>query len=342
MQPQTVPIAAVQAIVQTARENGIDDQALDAWLHTAGISPDLLAQGRSRVTADQAGRLVKQLSRISGDELFGLGPYPVPLGTFRLIATALITAGDLREVLRRWSGFGQALPGMPRIDTEIGPDRVRIRLDFTNWTETPAVAIDFILMSMHRYLSWMIGRRLPLLAVELSHPAPAGFSHDEIFGRPAEYDTSDAAISFAAELLDASIVRDERELAKFLAETPVNVIVRRDFGTSETDRVRAVLARGLQGGDWPTPEEIAVRLTTSVSTLRRKLADEGTSFSIIKEELRRDAAITSLVRGEESVADLSVRLGFAEPSTFHRAFRRWTGSAPGAYRAAQHGTDPSP
>ncbi|RZI79505.1 MAG: helix-turn-helix domain-containing protein, partial [Microbacterium sp.] len=41
---------------------------------------------------------------------------------------------------------------------------------------------------------------------------------------------------------------------------------------------------------------------------------------------------TALVRGDETVAQLAERLGFSEPSAFHRAFRRWTGSSPGAYR----------
>jgi AraC-like DNA-binding protein len=66
--------------------------------------------------------------------------------------------------------------------------------------------------------------------------------------------------------------------------------------------------------------------------MRRLLREEGTSVTRIREDLLRDAAITSLVRGEETVTQLSERLGFSEPSAFHRAFRRWTGSAPGAYR----------
>lgn len=48
--------------------------------------------------------------------------------------------------------------------------------------------------------------------------------------------------------------------------------------------------------------------------------------------MRRDAAIAGLAEGNEPIAELAARLGFSEDTSFHRAFRRWTGTTPGAYR----------
>jgi AraC-like DNA-binding protein len=78
--------------------------------------------------------------------------------------------------------------------------------------------------------------------------------------------------------------------------------------------------------------EIAERLQISPQTLRRKLREEDTSLRQIRERMLRDAAIASLTTGAETVAALSQRLGFSEPSAFIRAFRRWTGTSPGTYR----------
>ncbi|MEU1025768.1 helix-turn-helix domain-containing protein, partial [Streptomyces sp. NPDC005904] len=66
--------------------------------------------------------------------------------------------------------------------------------------------------------------------------------------------------------------------------------------------------------------------------LRRRLAEEDTSYQRLKDAVRRDAAIAGLVEGHEPIADLAARLGFSEDTAFHRAFRRWTGTTPGAYR----------
>jgi AraC-like DNA-binding protein len=82
----------------------------------------------------------------------------------------------------------------------------------------------------------------------------------------------------------------------------------------------------------PSMDDIAARLAMSPQTVRRKLREEHTSLREIRDDILRDAAIASLSRGDETVAALSERLGFSEPSAFTRAFRRWTGSAPGSYR----------
>ena len=70
----------------------------------------------------------------------------------------------------------------------------------------------------------------------------------------------------------------------------------------------------------------------SVHHLRRLLREEDTTVSDLRRDLMRDTAINSLVIGKESIDELSARLGFSEPSAFRRAFRRWTGMPPGAYR----------
>jgi AraC-like DNA-binding protein len=110
----------------------------------------------------------------------------------------------------------------------------------------------------------------------------------------------------------------------------------RENGGSAAEQVRRILELGL-GGDWPSSEQVAARLSVSLQHLRRRLREEGTSFGQIREQILKDAAIASLTRGDEPVSELSARLGFSEPSAFRRAFRRWTGRPPGAYRP---GADP--
>ncbi|MCY1300503.1 putative HTH-type transcriptional regulator [compost metagenome] len=61
------------------------------------------------------------------------------------------------------------------------------------------------------------------------------------------------------------------------------------------------------------------------STLRRRLDEEGQSFRLIKDQLRRDMALEYLDRSSRSVSEIAEELGFAEPSALYRAFRKWTG-----------------
>ncbi len=85
------------------------------------------------------------------------------------------------------------------------------------------------------------------------------------------------------------------------------------------------------------------RLAVSPATLRRRLQAEGTSYRHLKDAVRRDAAISALTAGHEPIAELAARMGFSEDTAFLRAFRRWTGTTPGAFRTnggATHGTAP--
>jgi AraC-like DNA-binding protein len=86
------------------------------------------------------------------------------------------------------------------------------------------------------------------------------------------------------------------------------------------------------GQDMPTLNDIAARLYMSSQTLRRKLAAVGINFQKLKNQLRCDVAMDLLKFPELSIEEVSEKVGFSEQSTFYRAFKKWTGTTPGAYR----------
>ena len=84
-------------------------------------------------------------------------------------------------------------------------------------------------------------------------------------------------------------------------------------------------------------ELMAGRMAMSVPTLRRRLDQEGTTFSDIVDEIRKELAERYLREPSMAVSEVAFLLGFSSESAFHRAFRRWTGIAPSEYRArARH------
>ena len=81
-------------------------------------------------------------------------------------------------------------------------------------------------------------------------------------------------------------------------------------------------------------------LAMAPQTLCRRLRDEGHGFQALKDALRRDAAIAHLARPDLTLPEIARRLGFSEASTFHRAFKKWTGVAPGEYRLTRMAAAP--
>jgi AraC-like DNA-binding protein len=104
------------------------------------------------------------------------------------------------------------------------------------------------------------------------------------------------------------------------------LLVRYRHDSGWVAKTRAHL-KALPAAEWPDFDTLAVRLGTTPATLRRRLRSEGQSFAAIKDELR--SALAQALRGHKlSVAEIAAELGFTEPSAFHRAFRKWTGTSP--------------
>jgi len=329
MTQRTIPVRFLRAAAATAKRRDIDVQG---WLDHLDIDPALLFDDRTRITLELATTAVQELWRITGDELVGLGVKPAPRGTFRMVCLALLSAPDLRTVMVRFGDFSRVLPGFPRFDVEVGEDATTVTVATEGLDDPDHFLTDIVLSIGLRFFSWLAGTRLPVEQVELPYPMPErAEDYDLVFGRRVEFGRPTASVQFSNDVLTLPVMRTEDELEEWLRNAPADLLMYRDYGTTTSDQVRRILERGLRG-DWPAPDDVAAQLAMSTQHLRRVLREDGTSMSAIKEELLRDAAIASLVRGDETIQELSDRLGFSEPSAFHRAFRRWTGSPPGAYR----------
>lgn len=145
------------------------------------------------------------------------------------------------------------------------------------------------------------------------------------------FDRGENGIAFAAEdAARASVGHDARLLttAEKLADGALRANpAGRSFAAEVTAKVRLSLPHGAFGA-----RDIARKMRLSTRTLQRRLEDEGTTFSDLCESARKDAAIEAVRDPTVALAEVATRAGFADAATFGRAFKRWTGRAPGAYR----------
>ncbi len=329
MSSHTVAIAFVRSAMKTAELHGLDFRPA---LRDARLTPELIGRDGTRVTPEQATRLVQALWDATDDELLGAGPRPIPRGTFRMISLGLIHAPDLRTALVRFVEFARIGTGFEAVEMIEEGSTARISIDPVGETVKDQIVIDILTAIVQRFAGWLIGEHMALNSLELPYPAPPhAAEYGVIYGLVPTFDAPRAAVTFDSRYLNAPVVRDEEALIAFIRHSPADLLFQRDYNLTTSSRVRKILERGRRG-EWLTTEDVAKRITVSPQHLRRLLREEGTSFREIKEEILRDEAIASLVRGVESVEELSDRLGFSEPSAFRRAFRRWTGSPPGSYR----------
>ena len=183
-----------------------------------------------------------------------------------------------------------------------------------------------------RLLLWLHGGRLVPQRFDFSFAQPLhAMSYGRIFSGTLCFGQPRTAAWFDADAFKQPVRRDRDALQSFLRATPGNVVGPHLNERSASARVRMVLQRA--SPEWPDLAVTAQRLHMSVSALQRHLATEGTSFQALKDQLRRDMAIVRLTSSEASLIAIAADLGFTDSTAFQRAFKVWTGSAPGAYRA---------
>lgn len=330
----TVAVQQVHQVLQGARRRGLP---LAPLLQRAGISEALLDSPLARVSQAQYGALLRVLRRALRDELWGLTSRPLRPGSFGQCARALVHTATLEEALRRGFVHWHLLLDdfTPRLERHGALARVRIVRHARASPDAPdAGCIDYaqkaFLLFTFGLASWLVARRVPLIGVDYTAPPP-GSESSRVYQAPIRWGQPHPGFSFESRWLALPVVQNEQSLREFLAAAPANLVVRyRDAG-STSERIRRLLRRHL-GGEMPSLDAVAVQLGSTPQTLRRRLRAEGRAFQALKDDLRRDAAIELLARPELTLIEVGHRLGFSEASTFHRAFKHWTGVSPGEYR----------
>lgn len=149
----------------------------------------------------------------------------------------------------------------------------------------------------------------------------------EITGNRPTFNAPATSIAIDAAILDLPLPQANPHTAEMCARQCADILQRRRERLGMAGQVRDLLLRRRGVAE---QEDIAAKLHISVRTLRRKLADDHTSY-------RELAAETSGMLAEEllatglTVEDVAHRLGYATTSAFTRAFKQWKGSTPGAY-----------
>jgi AraC-like DNA-binding protein len=326
--PITISIAFVHGMLSGVKDRG---QPCDAFLADVGIAPELLQQASARVTADRYVALFRLLIDRLDDEGLGFLSRPLKRGSFALTSRSALGAPSLEVAIRGVARTFRVLQD----DVVLEPVRegalAGLALRFTDPSMArPAFLHELLLRVFWRLLAWLAGGRLPAVRFDFAFETPLyARSYGEVFPAPLHFERPQSAFWFDATRLQDPVRRDEAALRAFLADAQGNVIAPRR-GDVVSARVRSHLQRTQPA--WPDLAAAAEALHVSTSTLQRHLAGEGTSFQALKDELRRDIAIVRLNTSTVPLATLASELGFADSAAFQRAFKCWTGSAPGAYR----------
>lgn len=249
-----------------------------------------------------------------------------------LLGYVLANCATLGEVFECWVRYRRiAFEGAP-FEIEYRGDEVELGARY------PSAAASQLPGLIEGYLAYTLakGRYVtdehwnPSLVL-LQGAATDPHLYESFFGAPVKNGADITAIIFPSKLLDLPVRKSDPKLRAYLESVAESVLKELPKEESFVDDVRMHVMNALRSGQ-PTLEAIAEELHMSSRTLQRRLEREGASFGSVLDDVRRSAALAYLRDRHVAISEAAYLLGFSEPSTFYRAFKRWTGSTPADYR----------
>lgn len=195
--------------------------------------------------------------------------------------------------------------------------------------------IEAVLAAVVAFSRWVTAQPVTPLRVQFNQPAigPLG-GYRVVFECPVDFEQAFSGVLLDNATLDTALPQADAQLARMHHQYAQARLAALSPPQALAQQLRSWIAAQLLAGV-PTRGMAAQALGLSERTLARRMQSQALDFSTLVDQARRDAALHAIVQPTRTLADIGQSLGFAEPSTFWRAFKRWTGQTPAAWRAAQ-------
>lgn len=329
-QPGTISASQLKAVVRALGELGIPAAPI---VRAAGLEHAPLDELFARFPVDAEHRLWTAIEQHTGDPAIGLrvGVVFAQKGRHTVDLYLALHSGTARAAFRNAERFARLTDDSGHVEVTEDAHTATVRVYRDGGIPRAAGAVDALFASAVTLLR----DRLPGFCVnrlQLVRPRPERVRpYLELYGVIPEFDARDNSVSFDRVWLDTPMRGSDEVLAEILMRQALSLLREQPGVHPLIARVQKVVLDGLAFGAISLAA-VARATGTSPRTLRRRLSSLGVSFQAVLDALRRELAAQYLRSGDESVASIAERLGFASTSAFQRAFQRWEQMPPSAYR----------
>ena len=330
--PGDVRVGPILAIPAVLTELGVRPQRAFAQ---AGVDPQLFQDPENRMKFDAVGRLFETCVALTGCRHFAL------LVGMRFDLKGF---GPLGYLMRNSATVGEAIRSLllhlhlhdrGAAPVLLTPDRTSFILGYSIYRHsapdaTHAQIYDAAIAIAYRILAELCGPKWKALRVQFSHSRPSSIApYLQLFRSNVSFDAEVSGIVFASSWFERAIEGADATLhgvlAKALRDAEANGPM------TFTDQVQGVLHQLLLSGT-ASAEAVAQLFAISGRTLRRRLAEEGTSLQQLINQTRFELGQQLLQNTGLPVSEIAAALQYADPNAFSRAFRNWANLSPSEYR----------
>lgn len=325
----TLPATYVEQWLSFLERRGVDTTAV---LVGTGLVRESLDASEARVSPLAFDRMVVNSFPLAKDPslgyAFGLDLRPTSHG---FLGYALLTCDTLGEAIRLGERFGRLRTEAARIRFSVDGETAIIELeDSVPLGPLRQFVLEGITGAIVRLCSAMLGSMPEGAVIWVDYPEPSYYREFRDQLPPVLFERPANQLRFSAVELERPLALADRSASRVAVAQLERELTLLGNSDETWTRVEAILRAPNAG--FPDLEAVAARLHMSSRTLKRRLRAQRRSFQQLLDDARL-ARATSLLRDPGvSVEQVAIELGYADPANFTRAFRRWTGEPPSAFR----------
>jgi len=327
-QPFTLPAVHALHLAEVVKGLGTPSEELFGPL---GLDPAALAVPGARMTVAAFAELVARARGVTGNEAIGiLLGLQMRASAHGYLGFAAMTASTLREALETATRFVPTRTNALGLSLHVGERNASLVIEErTDFGQARDVVLFALAVGIWQMGDALTGRQLEGSA-DFAFPRPAYAEKFASVGPSLRFGQPVTQLVFEASALDLPLTMAD-PVSRQLAYSELERSLEELGGDQDIlARVRKLVTRA--NGGFHSLDEVASALHLSTRTLKRRLATQGATYSDLLEEQRRERAMMLLRSPTLSLDEVAEQLGYSDPSNFRRAFRRWTGLSPAAYR----------
>lgn len=328
----TMPI--IRNIVYGAAERGADVQQL---CREGGITPEMLEKDDVLAGLEVNCNIMEAALRLTKDPFLGLrigqATSPVVLG---MVGLLMESSPNLQTALVNLEQYVRTVTKLYDFYTEVRGEELALYCEpIPAWNslspETARMSVELSFSGTLHIVRMLTGKTLYPLRVSMRYPRPRDTrEYLQVLKVEPSFGQSSNHIVFRLKDVRLPVIGHNPTLTALFRDLLEKEIAKTRQRESFANEVRRAV---LQNFDTTLPQltDVVTVFNTSPRTLQRKLKDEGTSFQEIAESVKHELALGLLKDSSLTVNEIAYKLGYAEPSVFRRAFKKWTGTNPKAY-----------
>lgn len=262
---------------------------------------------------------------------------PLDKNTVAMMCYCAIHCATLGEVIARISDFLKVLgENGAKLDLSVRANQAILNLDaYRGRNDSASLLVCMSAFNLfYQLFSWMTGEHFPLDKVTVQYPEPSSADWMMTFFKAQiVFDSVSDVLFFPASFLEKPVIRSYQELQEIIDYLPFDALYTDRPDVSVAKKIEVIIFNSLQQKSIvPSFDLLAQMFCKSPATLRRRLKDDGGSYSQIVSNCQQCYAEDLLSNSDLQIGEVALKVGFTDDRSFRRSFQRWHQCTPNQYR----------